>query len=352
MIEFGRENKQMKQNKPFNIGVVGLGHWGPNHVRIFSQLPDSQITWVCDNDKNRKAIVQNSAPKARFTTDFVDLLNDPELDALVVSTPTATHAKIVRRAMEAGKDVLCEKPLCQTLRQSTVLAQLAERESRVLMTGHIFLFHTAVTELKKLHTNGDLGKLHYMHAERTNLGPFRYDVGAVHDLATHDISIFNWILDAVPEAVNAVGYSSLQKGIEDYAFLTLHYPQDIIAHIHASWLNPRKVREITIVGDKQMVVFDDLSPIGPIALYRKTVTRQNYADFGEFKLLASEGDLHFPKVQMQEPLKAQAESFLQALDTRKVNKSDPQFSLGVMRVLDAVQRSMRCNGTRVSLKGV
>ncbi|MDP8254972.1 MAG: Gfo/Idh/MocA family oxidoreductase [Candidatus Alcyoniella australis] len=338
------------QRKPFNIGVVGLGHWGPNHVRVFSQLPDSQVTWVCDSDRSRAAVVSNSAPQARFTADLADLLADPQLDALVVSTPTATHAKIVRRAMKAGKDVLCEKPLCQTLRQSTALAQLAERESRVLMTGHIFLFHAAVAELKKLHASGALGKLHYMHAERTNLGPFRYDVGAVHDLASHDISIFNWLLNAEPEAVNAVGRSSLQQGIEDYAFVTLHYPQGIIAHVHASWLNPRKVREITIVGDKQMVVFDDLSPIGPIALYRKTVVRQSYADFGEFNLLAREGDLHFPKVQMREPLKAQAESFLRALRTRRVRKSDPQFSLGVMRVLDAVQRSMRRNGARVALK--
>jgi predicted dehydrogenase len=264
---------------------------------------------------------------------------------VVVATPAATHYEIVRAAIEAGKHVLCEKPLCITLEEGESLVKLAQQQRVVLMVGHVFLFNPGIRKLKEIVAAGGLGRLRYLVARRTNLGPIRTDVNAIWDLASHDVSIVNFLLDALPYEVSAVGQAFLQEGIEDLGFLTLHYPGEVVANIHVCWLDPKKVREITVVGEDRMACWNDLAVPGPLMIFDKGVVRSHdYSDFGEFQLLAREGDVTIPRVIAEEPLRAQARAFLGALASGEVEAGDGRHALDVIRVLRAVARSVAMRG--------
>jgi predicted dehydrogenase len=237
--------------------------------------------------------------------------------------------------------VLCEKPLARTAAECEQLAAVAKANGRVLMCGHVFLFNAGVRALRDYIVSGELGRIHYIHSERTNLGPIRSDVNAVYDLASHDISICSYLLASHPTTATARGKDFIQQGIEDLAFISLSYPHDVIANIHVSWLNPRKVRTITVVGDKKMAIFNDMDPAEPIRLYDKGVIKDNYyADFAEFKMMLHDSDVLIPKVRMGEPLKEQAKYFVECLKSRRVGLSDGAFSAGVVRTLEMIQQSM------------
>ncbi len=261
------------------------------------------------------------------------------------------HYEIARDVLEAGKHVLVEKPLCLTAQEGEDLVDLARQRHLVLMVGQVFLFHNGLLKVKELLDSGEAGKLYYIGSTRTNLGPIRHDVNAVYDLASHDVSIFNWLLGSRPLMVSAVGEAFLQQGIEDIAFISLRYPNDVLARIHASWLDPKKVREITIVGASKMITWDDLAPLGTVQVFDKSVVRDTYyADYGHFQLLAREGDITIPRVQLEEPLRKQARYFLSAVKNGRAEVSDGESGVEVVRTLEAIQQSLKARGAPVEVR--
>jgi predicted dehydrogenase len=332
------------------IGVIGCGHWGPNHIRNFSALPDSEVVAVADTSRERLAAVQQQHRAVFACEDYRELLALTDVDAVVVSTPTKTHAAITRDALLAGKHVLCEKPLCDRVQDGEELARLAEERRLILMVGHIFLFNNGILKLKHLIASGELGRPYYVTAKRTNLGPIRHDVNSVHDLASHDIAILNFLLDAMPLRVSAVGQAFLQDRIEDVAFVSLLYPDHVLANIHVSWLDPKKVREITIVGDKKMITWDDLSLMGPVSIYdKRVVNHPYYDDFGEFQLLTREGDVTVPHVHVEEPLKLQSQYFLSCLRAGQIGLCNAREGVDVVRVIEAIAESLAGQGRPVDV---
>lgn len=335
------------------VGVIGCGHWGPNHIRIFDQMPNSQSVMCADVDEGRLAAVKRSFPDIQTTTDYRQLLASPDVDAVCIAAPTNTHYQLAKAALSAGKHVLCEKPLSLEPDESRELDALAKKAKRVLMVGHVFVFNNGIVKLKEYIDAGELGKVQYAHAIRTNLGPFRYDVNALWDLAPHDISIFNYLFDAAPENVSARGQKYLGDKLEDVAFATLSYPHRRMANIHVSWLDPKKVRQITIVGDKKMAVWDDLDNVGPIKIYDKHVERtaHYYESYGEFQLLSREGSITIPNIGFSEPLKEQAKYFIECVEKGcEPSRADAQKGFDVVRTLRAIQQSMEAQGAPVFLK--
>lgn len=329
--------------------VVGAGHWGPLHVRVFNALPGARVTAVVDSDRKRLERVRQLHPGTTCATDLAKVLKSPRADAVVIATPSSTHFDLVRRCLEAGLHVLCEKPLCLKASEALKLGALARRKKRVLMTGHVFLFNAGIVKLKELADSGELGDIRYLSFTRTNLGPIRSDVNVAYDLASHDVSIANWLLGAGPVRVSATGAVFLQKGVQDVVFASLAYPKGALAHIHASWLNPKKVRQLTVVGSKKMVVWDDLELNTPLAVYdRGAQVTPEYSSYGEFLRVSMwDADVRLPKVRAEEPLKVQNEHFLEAVRTGRVGRSDPAFSAGVVRALEAVDASLARNGAPV-----
>lgn len=335
------------------IGIIGAGHWGPNHIRIFTQLAGSQALMCADLNKDRLAAIKNLFPSITTTLDYKEILNNKEIDGVCVATPTDTHFTISKEALEAGKHVLCEKPLAMESDECLQLKQLAQKNKKILMVGHVFVFNTGIRHLKEYIASGELGRIHYAHSERTNLGPFRYDVNALWDLAPHDISIFNFLFESCPVSVSARGQKCLGQSLEDLAFVTMDYPRNILVNVHVSWLDPKKVRQITIVGDKKMVSWDDLDNIGPIHLYDKHVERTSkfYESYGDFQLLSKEGSITIPKVVSGEPLKAQNQYFLQCVEKNEPPVlADAQKGLDVVKTLKAIQRSIDEHGALVPIQ--
>ena len=333
------------------VAIIGCGHWGPNHVRVFSQLPGSQVVACADLDPNRLAAIREQFPQIQTFADSQEMLRAAPLDAVVVSVPTRAHYEVVRTALAAGMHVLCEKPLCANSREAQALVDLAAQSQRTLMPGHVFLFNAGILKLKELVDAGEAGRICCLRALRTNLGPVRRDVNSVFDLATHDIAIFNFVLKAQPTCVSASGGQFLQPDIEDVAFITLRYPGNILANIAGSWLDPKKQREIVVVGDKKMLAWDDLGAPGPIHIYDKAVVRhENYTDYGQFQLLAREGDITIPKVRLEEPLKAQNRYFLQCIREGRMPMNDGAFAIAVVKVLEAIEKSLRADGAPMAVE--
>jgi len=290
-------------------------------------------------------------PGIETSEDGLALARADDLDCLVVSTPPGSHHALVSTALEHGKDVLCEKPLCS---ESTLCADLVERSrrtGRILMVGHVFLFNAGIRALRERMVSGSLGAIRYLHAARTNLGPIRTDVNAAMDLAAHDLAIFGYLLGALPESVSARGQAWLNPGVEDVVFASLRYPDAVLANLHVSWLDPRKVRRITAVGDAGMALWDDIDVTAPLTLYDKTVKRDMaYESFGEFRLLTHEGDVMIPKVHLVEPLREQTAHFLDCVEARTQPLCDARSGLEVVAVLEAMQASMNRDGAPVPVR--
>ena len=334
------------------IGVIGCGHWGPNHIRILSHLPNSRVLMCADLSSERLNSIKTLFPHIEITTNYKDILHNKEISAVCISSPTNTHFSITQEALQNDKHVLCEKPLALSPAECSKLKKLASEKKKVLMVGHVFLFNPGIVKLKEYIQSGELGQIHYAHSERTNLGPFRYDVNALWDLAPHDISIFNYLFDRAPASVSARGQRCLGTSLEDLAFATLEYPDNILVNVHVSWLDPKKVRQITIVGNKKMVVWDDLDNVGPVKLYDKHVERTSvfYETYGEFQLLSKEGSITIPNIGFNEPLKIQDQFFVNCV----LNKTEPQVAdaqkgYDVVKTLCAIQESMDKRGAPVVL---
>jgi predicted dehydrogenase len=333
------------------IAVVGAGHWGPNLIRNFHNHTTSEVAWVIDRDEARLKLAESRYPGVRVAADLAVAFADPAVDAVVISTPTVTHHDLASAALAAGKHALVEKPIAANAGEADALCELAERRGLVLMVGHVFLFNGAIRRVKEYLDQGQLGRLFYISMIRTNLGPIRMDVNAAWDLAAHDVAIANDWLGAAPLHAAAQGGSWINPGIEDAVFANLWYPDGVMVNLHVSWLSPRKVRDITVVGEKGMLTFDDMNLSEPLRLYDKQVTEQRstpgFIDtFGSFRTSIREGDIRIPKVAMAEPLKAECDHFLECVASGARPISDGRSGAAAVRVLDAISRSIRNGGAK------
>ena len=332
------------------IAVLGAGHWGPNLIRNFHTHQASEVAWVADRDPARLALTRSRYPEVRTATDPAVPLADPEVDAVIVATPTVTHYELAKAALEAGKHVLVEKPIATRAAEADELCALAERQGRVLMVGHVFLFNTGIQRVKQYLDQDRLGRVFYLSMVRTNLGPIRMDVNAAWDLAAHDISIANYWLEALPTAVAAHGGCWINEGVEDAVFATLWYPRGVLAHLQVSWLSPRKVRDITIVGEEGMLTFDDMNLSEPVRIYDKRVTEERkpgFIDtFASFRTSIREGDILIPRVALGEPLKAECDHFVECIATGRAPLSDGRSGAAAVRVLAAMERSIAHGGRK------
>jgi predicted dehydrogenase len=330
------------------IAVIGLGHWGPNHVRVFTQCAGARVVAAADPSPDRRRHVAALYRDVELTADARQVFERPDVDAVVIATPARTHFEVAAAALDAGKHVLLEKPMCTTLAEARALHRRALSSGRVLVHGHVFLYNAGIRYLKEGLAAGRFGAVQYMHATRTNLGPIRSDVGVVEDLATHEITIFDYLFGGAPNWVSATGSRLLGTPREDVAFVTLEYGDGVLAHVHVSWLNPQKVRALTLVGSQRMVVWDDMASLEPVRVYDKGVMEEPYYDsFGEFQLRLRDADIVIPKVPLQEPLRVQADAFVRRLTGGTPTPSEADAGVRVVACLDAIQESLRQQGRRV-----
>lgn len=331
------------------VAVVGAGHWGPHLVRNFNDHLSSQTLWVVDQAEMRRKAIGERFPSVSLSADIDDALGDDRVDAVVIATPTSTHSGLVKRALEAKKHVLVEKPITNSLTDAAELCLLAEQYDRVLMVGHVFLFNPAVRAAKDYIDAGELGQIEYLSMTRTNLGPVRTDVNAAWDLASHDISIANYWLGSIPDTVSASGGSWLNQGVQDVVFATLRYPKGVVVHIEASWLNPRKRRLISVIGAERMLTVDDMDLNEPLRLYDKGVVgaEAEITDtFAGFRSQIREGQVLIPHVTTGEPLRAECDSFLARIRSGDESLSDGWAGADVVAVLEAIDRSMASDGAQ------
>lgn len=335
-----------------SLGIIGCGQWGMNHVRIFSSIPEARVARCCDVRAERLAEVQQRYPTVHVSRQVDAVLSDPAISAVIIASPTETHYAVTKAALEQGKDVLCEKPLTTSAAQCEELIRLAEHHHRILMVGHVFVFNPAVRKLAEYVSSGALGRLYYLSARRTNLGPIRTDVDAVWDLVSHDLSIFDYLLGGkLPVRVSASGGAFLDAARADVAFISLEYPAHVVAHAHVSWLDPQKRRELTVVGSEKMAIFNDVALEAPLWLYDKGVAAAppSYATYEQFRALPWERDSIVPHIPRAEPLLNEARHFLQCLEQRQPPQTDGHNALRVLRILESVSRSMAQDGTPIDV---
>jgi len=337
------------------LGIIGCGYWGANLVRNFHQTEGCIIQAVAETSPHRREFVQENYPDIRVISQYQELLSDNRIDAIVVATPASQHHDQATQALQMGKHVFVEKPLALTSKHAEHLVQLAERFGKVLMVGHTVIYNEPIGMVKDLISAGEIGKVYYAYASRVNLGKVRSDVNVMWNLAPHDLSVLLYVLGKKPISVSARGFSYIQDNIEDVVYLNVGFEDNINAQIHLSWLDPNKRRELTIVGSKKMLVYDDISP-ERIKIYDKGIDKQNknayfgeYRDFGEYQLIQRAGDMIVPKVNINEPLKIECEHFIDCIVNRKEPITSGRSALDVIRVLEAAEYSLKNSGHEVIL---
>src|ERR1700722_13435224 len=333
------------------VGVVGLGYWGPNWVRNLHQSQAAKRIVACDLDQKRRTHVSELYSDLETTSRFEDLLNDDEIEGIVVATPVGTHYAMAKRALEAGKSVLVEKPLATSSDEAADLVKTAREKKLTLMVGHTFEYSAPVLKMRDIIASGEIGDVFYISSVRANLGLFQRDVNVTWDLATHDISIIlNLMGGREPEAVSCQGESHYGHGVEDVAMLTLRFERNVTAFIHVSWLDPDKIRRTTVVGSRKMLVYDDTAPQEKIRIYDKGVTAQKYYDtFGEFQFSYRYGDIQIPRIEEKEPLFSECEHFVNCIKSGQTPNTDGVNGARVVNVLEAANYSLRRGGLMVPL---
>ncbi len=328
--------------KQINLGLIGIGYWGLNYVRIFKEIPSANLLYACDLNRSRLKLVKKNHPEVKITTNYQEILKKEEIDAVIIATPASSHYQIVKESLKKNKSVLVEKPMTLNSKEACEITELAEKKGLKLMVGHVFEYNQAVIEMKKIINKKELGKIYYLHFTRTGLGPIRSDVNAMWDLAAHDVSILHYLLEETPIRVLAKGKWFIQKEIEDVVFLTLEFKSGVIANIHISWLDPRKKREVTVVGSKKMMVFDDMNPTDKIFLYDKGVTKELIeGTFDEFQLAIRVGDVFIPRIDFKEPLKEECLHFIDCLRKNEKPKTNGWSGYKVVKVLEAAEKSLK-----------
>ena len=325
------------------LAVIGAGAWGQSWVRVAATTERAQLTWVCDRAEAARERAHAVMPAVRTTAHVDDVLAAPDVDAVIVATPSSTHAALAQRALAAGKHVLVEKPLALSVADAEAVAAAAAAAGKVLLVGHLMLYHPVVERLRALIDSGELGDLYYLSSTRVNLGRLRSDENALWSLGPHDLSMIDYLVRAPITSVTARGQSFLQPGIPDVVFVTLGFAPTpggpSLAHVHVSWLNPRKERRMVVVGAKKMVEFDDVAP-DKLHIYDRGYDRPPaFASFAEYLTLRN-GDVTIPQVPMVEPLVAEVAHFLDCIAGRAVPRTDAASGVRVVRMLAAAQASL------------
>jgi len=326
------------------VGAIGYGYCGPNLVRNFVENPLSEVVMVADLKKERLAKIKATYPQVQVTENYREIF-DKNLDAVIIATPPTTHYAIAKECLEHGLHVLVEKPITLKSRDAEDLIRLSKQNGLVLMVGHTFEYNAAVHALKDLIDSGELGQIYYVDAARLNLGLFSRDLNVPWDLAPHDISILLYILNCTPLSVSAHGMPFVYEGIQDVVYMNLVFPNNILAHVHVSWLDPCKVRRVTVVGSKKMVVYNDIESIEKIRIYDKGVDKPPYTStFGEFQYSYRYGDVIIPNIRLTEPLQKECQHFLDCIINHTEPLSSGQTGLQVVKIIEAAQRSLSQNG--------
>ena len=334
---------------PIGIAVVGCGYWGPNVVRNFASLPDAELRVICDRDVDRMEALRRRFPAARAAPRFEDVLGSPDVDAVAICTPVATHYPLASAALEAGKHVMIEKPVTDSVETARALVELAEARDRVLHVDHTFVYTGAVRKIRSLVKAGDLGELLYIDCVRINLGLFQSDVNVVWDLGAHDTSIVASLVDQRPIWVSAIGSAHLGP-MESQAYVVIKFEGSLIAHLHVNWLAPVKIRSTVIGGTKRMIVYNDLEPSEKVRVYDKGVTLNSDAASRSRALVDYRvGDMFAPYIEKTEPLELVCQAFLDAIAHGRPSPTNGRNGLEVVRILEAAEQSMRKEGQRVPL---
>jgi predicted dehydrogenase len=334
------------------VGVIGYGYWGPNLVRNFAELPDVRVGWVTDLRPDRLGAVTARYPTTKVSADHCDIIGDSSVDAVVIATPVHTHFDLGLAALRAGKHVLMEKPLASTSDQAARLIDEAERRGLVLMVDHTFVFTPSVQKMHELTLSGELGDIHYYDSVRINLGLFQHDVNVLWDLAVHDLSIMDFVLGRQPVSVSATGLAHVPGSPENIAYLTMFFEDRVIAHVHANWLAPVKIRRTLLGGSRRMLVFDDLEASEKIKVYDRGISvDQSPDDVNRMRIGYRTGDMWAPQLAIREALHAAARHFVDVITTGTQPLSDGHAGLRVVRVLEAATRSMANGGRPESING-
>jgi predicted dehydrogenase len=333
-----------------SIAVVGYGYWGPNLVRNFQEAEGAQVAAICDQDPQRLAKARRKFPSVEGTADFDGILKNPEIHAVAVATPVRTHYELAKRALEAGKHVLVEKPLTMRVDHAEELVALAEKAGRVLQVDHIFIYSPAVRKMKEIVDSGKLGKLFFIDSVRINLGLFQHDVNVVWDLAPHDLSIVDHLVGRLPRSLSAFGAVHANSDIEDVAYLNLDYGDGLIASFHVNWLSPVKVRSMIVGGSEQSLIYNDLDLSERIKVYNRGISVGADAERKRQALISyRSGDVWSPNLPNEEPLARMAAHFIECITTGQRSITGGEAGLRVVRILDAAQRSIKAQGGRVNL---
>lgn len=343
-------NMQNPSSGQVTIGVVGCGYWGPNLIRNFSSLTDCRLKCVCDMDDKKLAHIRSLYPGIEATRNFDDLINDPEINTIVIATPVSTHHPLAMKSLGAGKHTFIEKPLASSVAHCREMIALAEKNGLTLMVGHTFIYTPAVRKIKEIIDAGEIGDVLYISARRLNLGLFQKDINVVWDLAPHDISIILYLLGTQPENVNCQGNSHINPNIEDVSSLSMTFPNSVFAMVQSSWLDPKKVREITIVGKKKMIVYDDTSPLEKIKIYDMHVqVPPHYDTFGEFQYAYHYGDMYAPYMKQVEPLRTECQHFVDCIKSGKKSDTDGVAGMRVVQIIEAANASLKKNGASIDI---
>lgn len=349
-----RSSDRASEGGFLHVAQLGAGHWGVNLIRNLSELPEVGRFTVCDGDPTRLDFVRERYPTVEVNKDAESVLNDPSVDGVIVALPASLHYTFAKKALLNGKHVLVEKPLALRLDEARELDELARKRQKVLLVGHTFLYNDAVRKVRDYIESGELGEIYYITAQRLNLGRVRQDVNALWNLAPHDVSIILYWLNELPSDISASGLTFLQEGIEDVVFVNLRFPSKKAAHIHVSWLDPRKTRKIVIVGSKKMLIYDDVSVEAKIVIYDKGVDRhdigQRLADvdnFAQFQLRQRSGDILIPKLDLREPLRRECEHFVHCVAHGATPLTDGAHGCQVVDILAKAQEHLEASRARL-----
>ena len=333
-----------------NVAVIGVGYWGPNLLRNLNGLPDCSVKTVCDKNNDRLRHVKGNYPNIEITDDCSEVFKDKEIDAVVIATPVEKHYPLVMKSLESGKHTFVEKPLADSTSHCHEMINQAERNKLVLMVGHTFIYAPPIRKIKEIIDSGEIGDILYISCRRLNLGLFQQDINVAWDLAPHDLSIILYILGEYPKTVSCQGKAHMKPGIEDVTNITLTFNTRGFATIQSSWIDPRKVRDMTIVGTKKMIVYDDLEPLEKIKIYDKGVdVIPHYDTYAQFQFSYHYGDVYSPYIKQDEPLKMECAHFLDCIRNGTTCESSGEKGLEVVTILEAASHSLKNSNASIPI---
>ena len=331
------------------VAVIGYGYWGPNLVRNFHEIDGAQVSICCDLDEQRLARVNSKYPSIETTTSYDEVLKNPKISAVAIATPLATHYQFTRKALEAGKHVLVEKPLAASVSEAESLVEIAEKRRLTLMVNHTFIYTGAVRKMKEIIEKGDLGDLYYFDSVRINLGLIQRDVNVLWDLAPHDVAILGYLVNEAPVSVCANGACHTGNGIEDIAYLTVYFNSGLIAHFHNNWIAPAKIRTILVGGSKKMIVYDDMEASEKVKVYDKGIEVASTEAAHNALISYRLGDMWAPRLEQTEALRLVASEFVDCIESGRRPVTDGISGLSVVRILEASEMSIKRRGKEVKL---